>query len=1193
MKKLLAVVLAIPLVLILVVVLGFGIAIQQGIATKADIGFLIDLGKRDGLGAVYATIRAALYGVDPADVADASYGREQVAGRGHAPWVLRGNLDGRPRVLEFALAPGLWAAYDTQQQSLYQVWQGEVLFEGAVYDYRHGPQPVSQGAWFQRDTTGAQWFLTVDGQELPAQVHYMGHEYGAGRKTAAMRFALTAGAYSVEMTEQPELVERDGQRFLTRTFHRVNDTPNIAVAFRGGDGERHAAEGTLEIALQNSTPIPAAKEDSLTSAPAAVDKTAGKSVIANSDCMGCHAETHRVTGPAFAQIAGKFQGQAKEEVVAALAQKVLHGSVNTWGPVPMPAHPQLTEAQAKAAVTYILSVDAQEANLDVPLDSAGHPYVATLAYDVLPRLRSLHPSFTLENLAPKGFQPKVGGLGVRGDGKIVVASWDADGAVFLVDPAAPEASRVRRIAEGLHEPLGLTVVDNRIFVLQKQELTELIDTDGDGIIDRYRTVSYDWPSSANFHSFAFGLQRKDNAFYYLLSICILPGGASCPDQLPTQGKLLRVTDDGKASIVASGFRTPNGIATGPGGDLYVTDNQGDWLPSSKLIHIKEGGFYGSRAVHDEGVMQRKEDAPTVWLPQDEVGNSPTQPLMLTEGPYKGQMIFGDVYNGGVKRVFLEQVNGQQQGAAFHFSAGFQGAVNRLLRMPDNSIVAGEIGNPPNWGEYGKPWYGLERIQWVGNKAFEMLAVKSRPDGFVVVLTQPLDKDIKLTAADIQAKQWFYHPNEQYGGPKYDEQQLHVDSVEVAPDQRSFRVHIPGLKAGYVVYLRLSDRLRSTEHQKLWTAEAWYTLNAIPDNSDEAKASQNLEDRPGSGFEMLSVKPREDGFVIVMTQPLAKEIQLTAADITVKQWLSQLPGQHEEPTSDAEQLHVSDLMITPDRRSFRVRIPGLKTGYVVYLRLDDRLRSAKNEKLTSAETWYTLGSIPNDIHAFGASRARVAKPAAGDGWHDLFDGKTLKGWRNYGGDENAVRKWTVQDGTLTLVQDGVFPMWDMIKNAVFGSPSTDLVYYPEKFRDFELSLQWKISPGGNSGIFYLVKDETESVTWRTGLEMQVLDNDRHADGKIVKHRAGALYDLVSATPETVRPVGEWNDVLIRVKNNHIEQWLNGVKVVSIERGSEQWNALVAGSKFADMPDYGKSAEGYIALQDHGDLVWYRNIRIRKL
>jgi len=128
---------------------------------------------------------------------------------------------------------------------------------------------------------------------------------------------------------------------------------------------------------------------------------------------------------------------------------------------------------------------------------------------------------------------------------------------------------------------------------------------------------------------------------------------------------------------------------------------------------------------------------------------------------------------------------------------------------------------------------------------------------------------------------------------------------------------------------------------------------------------------------------------------------------------------------------------------------------------------------------------------------------------------------------------------------------------------------------------------------MVADETENTAWRTGIEMQVLDNQGHADGKIRTHRAGDLYDLIAADPETVRAPGEWNDVLLRVKDNHIEHWLNGVRVVSVERGSDEWNKLVAASKFADMPGYGKSEAGYIVLQDHGDPVWYRNIRVREL
>ena len=223
----------------------------------------------------------------------------------------------------------------------------------------------------------------------------------------------------------------------------------------------------------------------------------------------------------------------------------------------------------------------------------------------------------------------------------------------------------------------------------------------------------------------------------------------------------------------------------------------------------------------------------------------------------------------------------------------------------------------------------------------------------------------------------------------------------------------------------------------------------------------------------------------------------------------------------------------------------------------------------------------------------AQPHEDDGWRDLFDGHTLSGWRNYGGNENDVRKWEVQDGALTLVQEGPFPMWDLIKSALIGGPSGDLIYYREKFQNFELSLRWRISPGGNSGIFYLVADESANTAWNTGIEMQVLDNAGHDDGQIRTHRAGDLYDLLAADPITVRPPGEWNDVLIRVQDNRIEHWLNGVMVLSVLRGSKEWDALVAASKFAKLPGFGKADAGYIVLQDHGNPVWYRDIRVREL
>ena len=176
---------------------------------------------------------------------------------------------------------------------------------------------------------------------------------------------------------------------------------------------------------------------------------------------------------------------------------------------------------------------------------------------------------------------------------------------------------------------------------------------------------------------------------------------------------------------------------------------------------------------------------------------------------------------------MERVNGALQGAVLRFSGGFQGGVNRITRGPDNALYLGEIGNPPNWGEIGKAWHGLERLTYRGAPAYELLEVRATPAGFDLVLTKPLASDQQVQSTDLRAMQWFYYPTELYGGPKIDPTELSVHSLRLSEDRRTLHADIPDLKAGYVVYLALDRRLRSASGEKLWAHEAWYTLNAIP------------------------------------------------------------------------------------------------------------------------------------------------------------------------------------------------------------------------------------------------------------------------------------------------------------------------------------------------------------------------------
>jgi cytochrome c len=456
----------------------------------------------------------------------------------------------------------------------------------------------------------------------------------------------------------------------------------------------------------------------------------------------------------------------------------------------------------------------------------------------------VHPAFDVAQARPESFEPKVGGLDFFDDGRMVVCTWDADGPVYLLEGATgydPEAIKVTRIAQGLAEPLGIKVVDETIYVLQKHELTRLIDTDGDNIIDEYQTVCDGWKVSPNFHEFAFGLVYKDDHFYATLATAIMPGGASANPQIPDRGKVMKINpEDGSFEFIAHGLRTPNGIGIGVDGELFIADNQGDWLPSSKIVHVQEGAWYGSRSVDFEGTANLEETPPVVWLPQDEIGNSPSQPVYLDKGPYAGQMIHGEVTHGGLKRVYVEKIQGQYQGAVMRFSQGLEAGINRAIWGPDGSLYVGGIGNPGNWSQIGKNWFGLQRLTFNGNIPFEILEVHAKSDGIELLFTEPIAEGLGTTSEEYSVRQWYYLPTKEYGGPKVDLEDLEIASVNVSEDRTRVFLELEGMKEGHMVYLRIIDPFVSRDNNSLWTTEAWYNMNQIPENMPGPKSEQMLK-----------------------------------------------------------------------------------------------------------------------------------------------------------------------------------------------------------------------------------------------------------------------------------------------------------------------------------------------------------------
>ena len=229
----------------------------------------------------------------------------------------------------------------------------------------------------------------------------------------------------------------------------------------------------------------------------------------------------------------------------------------------------------------------------------------------------------------------------------------------------------------------------------------------------------------------------------------------------------------------------------------------------------------------------------------------------------------------------------------------------------------------------------------------------------------------------------------------------------------------------------------------------------------------------------------------------------------------------------------------------------------------------------------------------ATSSSSAAAADAAGWRSLFDGTTLRGWRTLGADTVYTAHWTVTDGAIHKIASG------NVRTQADGQPleGGDLMTV-DTFGDFELAWEWKVTPGANSGVKYNVSEELSTAIPPThaakAFEYQIIDDDRHPDGKLYTHKTSDLYDLVAASDaKHVRPVGEWNESRIVFRGRHGEHWLNGARVVAFDLGSPALDSALARSKYRTIPHFADRRRGHIVLQDHGDEVFFRNIRIREL
>ncbi|MGB1261066.1 MAG: DUF7133 domain-containing protein, partial [Akkermansiaceae bacterium] len=444
------------------------------------------------------------------------------------------------------------------------------------------------------------------------------------------------------------------------------------------------------------------------------------------------------------------------------------------------------------------------------------------------KLDAPHPAMEVTDLSIPGLDIKVGGMGFLSNGTMVVSSWTAEGGVYFIKGYGgdPKKMRVKQFASGLAEPLGVCIVNDRVFVCQKQELTELIDSDKDGVCDTYRCVCNAWDVSGNFHEFTFGPVYYKGKFYLNLAVAINPGGATTKPQQKDRGTCIAVDPDtGKYEIISAGLRTPNGITITSKGHILVNDNQGDYLPASKLMHIRAGKFFNNKYTPLHPWADRPVSLPVVWQPQNEIGNSPTEPLEVTSGIYQGQILHGDIHHGGLKRVFMEEVNGQLQGALFRHAQKLRGGINRLAWGPDGNLYAGVAGHRGNWGNSQR--HGLLRIKYGKQVPFEMLAVRAMSDGLEIEFTEPLAKGQGWDAGYWKVDAWTYKPTAKYGGPKIDQHTVTPTAVSVSADRKRVFLQIPNMKPAYLYHILVHRELMSEAGKPVFSGECWYNMNEVP------------------------------------------------------------------------------------------------------------------------------------------------------------------------------------------------------------------------------------------------------------------------------------------------------------------------------------------------------------------------------
>jgi azurin len=450
---------------------------------------------------------------------------------------------------------------------------------------------------------------------------------------------------------------------------------------------------------------------------------------------------------------------------------------------------------------------------------------------------------------PHNIELEVGGMATIPDGRLAVST--RRGEIWMVENPYSATPFYRLFASGMHEVLGLNFHKGSLYAVQRGELTKLTDQNGDGSADHYQNIA-NWELEGNYHEYSYGpvFDSQDN-MYLTFNVAWVGFGEAKLSKW--RGWMVKVSPDGTLSPVASGLRSPAGIMMNSAGDIFYTENQGDWVGSGRITHLEKGDFAGhasslvwsnepgspmttqiadvpdnSEPMYKAAEKVKNLKLPAVWYPHTLMGISTADMIEDVNGNmgpfFKGQYFVSDQGHSKVMRMMLEKINGQYQGICFPFREGWQSGLLRLSWGNDGSMFGGMTSR--GWGSTGKDLFGLQRMLWSGETPFEMAEVHAMSDGFEITFTKPVDVSTAVQAANYDINSFNYQYHHFYGSPVIENKSHAIKAILISDDHTKVRLVLDEARRFYIHEIKPKG-VKTANGELLLHDVGYYTLNNIP------------------------------------------------------------------------------------------------------------------------------------------------------------------------------------------------------------------------------------------------------------------------------------------------------------------------------------------------------------------------------